>query len=131
MGARAREDKIELMVESDRFNRRVGLITNYYDLEWLGLNGHDFCGGFGSQHLPQLLRFCQENPDYHIVSCDGPGRCVNRLLLEKDFYMLANKDKDPALVLNYLLDPEWPTLLEEGISSALAELDHIKNRRKR
>ena len=126
MSARAKENKIELMVQSEDFNRQVGLINNYYDLEWLGLTGQDFSGAFGSWHLPQLIDFCRENPEYHIVSSDGPGRFVNCLLPDKVQYMIANKDNDPALVLNYLLDPQWPLLWEDGISSALAELDNIK-----
>ena len=46
MGARAREDRIELYVSYSDFNRRIGLINNYYDLESLGLKGHDFSGCF-------------------------------------------------------------------------------------
>ena len=131
MGARAREQKIELIVRSRDFNRRVGLITNYYDLEWLGLSGHDFSGLFRSRFLPQLIRFCKENPEYHILTSDGPGRLLNQLVEGKSFYMIGDGDKDPALVLNYLLDPQWPVSYEDGISEALAQLDNIKNRRKR
>jgi hypothetical protein len=43
--------------------------------------------------------------------------------------MIANGDKDPALMLNYLLDPNWLLNHEDGVSSALAELDDIKNGR--
>ena len=130
MSARARENKIELIVESEEFNRRVGLITNFYDIEWLGLSGHDFCGSFRCCFLPQLIQFCKDNPEYHILTSDGPGRLINRLVYGKDFYKIGDGDTDPALVLNYLLDPQWPILWEDGISYALAELDHIKNRRK-
>ena len=131
MGARSRVNKIELMVESDRFNRRVGLITIFYDLEWLGLSGHDFSGLFRSCFIPQLIQFCKENPEYHILTSGGPGRLLNHLVEGKSFYMIGDGDKDPALVLNYLLDPQWPISYEDGISEALAELNNIKNRRKR
>ena len=73
MGARARVNKIELIVESGDFNRRVGIITNFYDLEGLGLSSHDFSGSFGQQCLPKLIQFCRENRAYHILSSDGPG----------------------------------------------------------
>ena len=43
--------------------------------------------------------------------------------------MIGDGDQDPALVLNYLLDPQWPVLAEDGISAAQAELQNIKNRR--
>ena len=131
MGARARENKIELIVQSRDFNRRVGLIKNYYDLEWLGLSGHDFCRAFRRCFLPQLIQFCKENPEYHIVTSDGPGRLINRLVEEKSFYLIGVGEKDPALVLNYLFDPHWPVSYEDGVSAALAELDNLKNRRKR
>ncbi|MBM4254147.1 MAG: hypothetical protein FJ146_19450 [Deltaproteobacteria bacterium] len=130
MGARARVDKIELYVSYSDFNRRIGLINNYYDLVSLGLEGHDFSGCFMCDDLSQLIDFCREHRQYHIVTCDGPGRRVNRLIQGKDYYMLANGDRDPALVLNYLLDPDWPLSYEDGVSSALAELDNIKNGRK-
>ena len=127
MGARAREDRIQLYVSYRDFNLRVGLINNYYDLESLGLKGHDFGGCFMCDELGQLITFCRDNRQYHIVSCDGPGRRVNTLIHGKDYYMLANGDRDPALVLNYLLDPNWPLSYEDGVSSALAELNDIKN----
>ena len=130
MVARAKENKIELLVRYQDFNRRVGLVNNYCELEFLGLTGQDFSGAFRGRYLPQLVQFCKDNPDYHILSGDGPGRLVNRLILERNYYMIGDGDQDPALVLNYLLDPQWPVLAEDGISAALAELEHIKNRRK-
>ncbi len=129
MGARAREDVMVLYVNYSEFNRRIGLITNYYDLESLGLRGHDFSGTFSRRQLVQLIRFCEINRQYHIVTCDGPGRSINRLIHGKSYYMIANGDKDPALMLNYLLDPNWLLNHEDGVSSALAELDDIKNGR--
>ncbi len=130
MSARARPDKIELIVSFSDFNRRAGVITNFYDLWALGLRGHDFCGCFGYRDLPQLEAFCSNDDEYHIVTCDGPGRSVNRLIRGKHIYMIANGDRDPALTLNYLLDPEWEVSYEDGISSALAKLEDIKNGRK-
>jgi len=131
MGARAREQQIELIVRSRDFNRRVGLITNYYDLEWLGLVGHDFSGSFDYRFLTQLQRFCKDHPEYHILSSDGPGRLINCFVEGKDFYQLGDADADPALVLNYLLDPQWSLSYEDCINAALTEIDNIKNRRKR
>jgi hypothetical protein len=130
MGARALENKMVLYVNYSAFCKRIGLLNNYYDLEALGLEAHDHSGSFFSHDLPELIAFCREHPEYHIVTCDGPGRRVNRLIHGKSYYMLANGDPDPALMLNYLLDPMWPLIYEEGISSALAELDDIKNGRK-
>ena len=129
MGARAKENHVELIVKYTAFKSRVGLITNYYDLEWLGFTGHDFSGSFDPCHVPQLEAFCSDNPDHHIVSCVAPGRYVNTLVTGDHIYLLANKDKDPSIVLNHLLDPEWSLIVEDGIGTALAEIHDIKNRR--
>jgi hypothetical protein len=42
MAAQGYKHKIELTLQSKEFKRRVGLITNYYELEWLRLGGNDF-----------------------------------------------------------------------------------------
>ena len=130
MAARANGEKAVLYFKSRDFYQRVGVINNFHELEWLGLAGHDFSGTFGSWMLPELIRFCRDNPEYHILSSNGPGRVVNQLLEGKVYYMIANGDRDPTLTLNQILDPYWPVLFEDGISSALSELDNIKNRRK-
>ena len=102
------------------------------DLEWLGFSGHDFAGSFNPCHLPRLLTFCDQNPDHHVVSIVAPGRYVNKLVPGEDHtYLLANNDKDPCIILNHLLDPEWPLIVEDSVSAALAEIRDIKNRRKR
>ena len=80
--------------------------------------------------MTQLEAFCADNPYHHMVSSTGPGRFSNKFVQEYRFYLLGNKDKDPSRVLNFLLDPEWSLIVEDGISSALAEIDGIKNRRK-
>ena len=131
MDVRVKANKVELIVNSEEFNRRVGLISNFHELEWLGLSGHDFSGVFTSSFLPSLIEFCKCNSDHHILTCDAPGRLLNGLVEGEDFYMIGNGDKDPALVLNYLLDPLWPVAYEDGIRSALAELNNIKDRRNR
>ena len=128
MGARAITAKVELSVSSDEFNRRVGLISNFYELEWLGLNGHDFSGVFTIRDLPSLIEFCRVHRNHHILTLVGPGRMLNRLVEGGNFFMIGNGDKDPGLLLNYLLDPLWPVAYEDGINSALTELDNIKNR---
>ena len=131
MGARAKENRVELIVNYTAFKSRVGLITNYYDLEWLGFTGHDFSGRFDPTYVRQLITFCDQNPDHHIVSVVVPGRYVNKLVLGSRSYKIANKDRDPGIVLNHLLDPEWPLIVEDGVSAALAELSDIKNGHKR
>jgi len=130
MGARAKEKKVELMVNRREFFDRVGMVTNYYELVGLGLDGHDFCGLFSKKILPELRTFCTDNPEYHLVSSAGVGRFVNSLREDADFYMIAKGDRNPALELNFLLDPKWPAIYEEGMATAIAEINNIKNGRK-
>ncbi|MBM4253979.1 MAG: hypothetical protein FJ146_18585 [Deltaproteobacteria bacterium] len=127
MGAKANHSKVELMVIFDDYFDRVGVVKNFYELERLGLTGHDFCGCFGTDLLPSLKMFIAENPTYHIVSSLGEGRVVNRLCENARSYLIANGDSEPLLELNFLLDPQWPLIYEDGMAAAIAELNNIKN----
>jgi len=129
MGAKANHSKVELMVSYDDYFRRVGAVKNFFELERLGLTGHDFCGIFDTTQLPALENFVAQHPTYHIVSSLGKGRYVNRFCENANSYLIANGDRDPLLQLNFLLDPQWPLIYEEGMAAAIAELNNIKNSR--
>ncbi|MBM4254140.1 MAG: hypothetical protein FJ146_19415 [Deltaproteobacteria bacterium] len=129
MGAKANQTKVELLVNYDEFFVRVGAVRNFYELEWLRLTGHDFCGMFGKAQLPALKNFVAQHPTYHIVSSLRNGRYANRLCADANSYLIANGDRDPSLELNFLLDPQWPLIYEEGMAAAIAELNNIKNSR--
>ncbi|MBM4254109.1 MAG: hypothetical protein FJ146_19255 [Deltaproteobacteria bacterium] len=130
MGARTKTNKAELMVSRRKFFDRVGVVTNFYELELLGLAGHDFCGLCIKSLLPQLIKFTEINPEYHIVSSVGVGRFANRYCEDADAYLIANGDRDPLIEVNYLLDPLWPVIWEDGMAAAIAEINNIKNGRK-
>ncbi|MBM4254139.1 MAG: hypothetical protein FJ146_19410 [Deltaproteobacteria bacterium] len=129
MGARAKTNKAELMVNYKEFFHRVGAVKNFYELERLGLTGHDFSGCFDPNLLPILESFITKNPTYHLVSGVGNGRVVNRRCTDARSYLIANGDRDPLLELNFLLDPRWPLIYEEGMAAAMAEINNIKNGR--
>ena len=128
MGARANENKMTLLVDIDEFYDRVGLVWDYYELEWLGFKPFDYIGNFDSEELPQLLEFCRLNPEYHIVSGFKGGRMINKLVPEARGYWLANGDGDPSLILNFLLDPNLSLVTEDVITAAAAVFRDIKNR---
>ena len=128
MGARANENKMTLMVDTNEFYDRVGLVWNYYELEWLGFKPFDYSGNFDPEELPQLLDFCRLNPEYHIVSGFKGGRMINKLIPEARGYWLANGDRDPSLMFNFLLNPNLPLVMEEIITAASAVFRDIKNR---
>ena len=130
MGAIANENKMTLLVDSREFKERVGLVWNYYELEWLGFKPFDYCGDFRPKELPQLQEFCRLNPEYQIVSGIGGGRKINKLIPNARSYWLANGDRDPSLMVNFLLNPNLPLIMEDVITAAAAVFRDIKNRRK-
>jgi hypothetical protein len=128
MAGVADPSRIELYTDTLAFSERVGIIRNYYELEFLGLNGQGFSGIFSFESAAFLCKFCEENPEFHIVSGVAPGRYVNTYEPGSRIYLLASGDPNPTLVLNHLISPDWQLINEDTISSALAELDKIKNR---
>jgi hypothetical protein len=131
MGATSNKDKMTLIVDTNEFYDRVGLVWNYYELEWLGFKPFDYSGNFDLDDLPQLQEFCQLNPEYHIVSGFPGGRKINKFVPDARCYWIANGDKDPTLMLNFLLNPNLPLIMEDVITAATAVLRDIKNRRER
>jgi len=125
MGATGREDHTELIVDMDEFNRRVGFVSSYLELEWLGFKTESYGGSFRARRLPELFAFCAANPDYHIMTYTDLGRVANKCVPDKDLYFLAKGDKNPCLVLNHLIDPARALVAEETIGSALAVLNDV------
>ena len=125
MSATAREDHIELIVDISDFIRRVGFVNSYLELEWLGFKTESYGGSFRARRLPELVAFCAENPEYHIITYTDLGRIANKYVPDKDLYMLANGDKNPSLVLNHLIDPARTLVAEETVCSALAVLNNV------
>lgn len=129
MGARANENKMTLLVDTNEFYDRVGLVWNYYELEWLGFKPFDYSGDFETEELPQLLEFCRLNPEYHIVSDRGDSRMLNKFVPNARSYWLASGDRDPSLVLNFFANPNLALVMEDVITAAAAVFRDIKNRR--
>ncbi|MCX6106204.1 MAG: hypothetical protein NTY08_10285 [Proteobacteria bacterium] len=127
MGATANQANIELLVSAIEFRARVGLVDDYFELEWLGFKLDNLCGIFRSADLTPLIEFCSNHPEYHIVSTIAPGRYVNKYVPDGCSYALANGDKNPTIMLNHLLDPQWPLILEDAISAAFTEPHDVKN----
>ena len=129
MAALANPSRIELYTDCDVFESKVGLIRNYYHLEFVGIQAQSVSGCFRLDSAEMLLEFCLTNPEFHIVSCVAPGRYVNYYEPGDHVYFLADGDRNPTLVLNHLISPDWHLEYEDMVSSALAEVDKIKSRR--
>jgi hypothetical protein len=59
------------------------------------------------------------------------GRKINKFVQDARGYWLAIGDKDPSLLLNFLLDPNLPLIMEDVITEATSVLRDIKNRGER
>ncbi len=124
MTASGSEDRVELMVDIHQYFRRVGMISDFRELAWLGFDMGIYLSIFPQHLAAQLLTFCRENPEYHVVTSVDPGRWVNKYVPDCRCYKLANGDKNPNLVLNPLVSPERALVDEEVICSALTMLNN-------
>ena len=55
-----------------------------YELEWLGFYLNKVGGLFDDPPRAQLETFCEENPEYHIMTTTAPGLLVNQYVPAKD-----------------------------------------------
>ena len=129
MGAVANDQRIELIVDSLAFQKRVKMIYDCADLNWLGLTPFDLIGGFCEADQQLLLSFCAENPHFHIVSCDGERR-YNRFLPDFRIYYLAAGERNPYLVCNPWVNPLRPIIDEDVFGKWCCEPHEVNRRRK-
>ena len=126
MAASGYGDRVELIVDINEFWNRVGIIGDYYELQWLGFNLEPFPSVFRPEHIPEMLTFCRENPEYHVVTSITPGRLLNKYVPGRKVYKLAKGDQNPNLLLNPLVNPLRALVDEEVICAALAILGDVK-----
>ena len=103
----AKEKKDRLFSDYNEFRDFVGLLDDAELFEGLGIKPDGDHGEFEFNRLPELKRFCERNPNYHIATAttdfddvcggfctiDNCIRFVNRM----DYY-LAYGSKDAAFV---------------------------------
>ena len=126
MAACGQQDKLELITSVADFFRRTGIVADYRELEWLGFKLDNYIGIFSKKYLPQLLEFCEANPEYHIVTSTEPGRLVNAYIPGKKTYNLAKGDPSSNLVHNRFLDPRRPLIDEDLTCKALTMINESK-----
>ncbi len=80
------------------FRLRAGLLMDL-DFALLGITPTTQLGFFSRNRLAELLAYCRNNPEYHIVSFlqDAPFK-VNAVVEDAAFYMLGQGDSDPELM---------------------------------
>ena len=125
MGARFKENLIEVTDDYQSFLKRTGTLTYYKDLEDMGFQMFNVCGFFMVTQTSELLQFCEDNPNYHILTMTRPGYYENRYVPDQMVYHLANGEKNPNLVLNLFLHKNPELFLEEGFAKALAIISQV------
>ena len=131
MGLKRHEPHWEVTDDLHGFYRRTGILYWYTELEWLGFYLNNVGGTFDDSHREQIEQFCEENPEYHIMTVIAPGLLVNHYVPAKDnLYHLARGDKSPNLVLDSLLHKNLELLIEEGLAEAFAMIPDVDDRDK-
>ena len=119
MGASAKEEQLEIIESRLKFSKRVGMIDFARDVEPLGFKLSSVSAIFGEKELKALIRFCDENPDYHIVSYVGPYIYRNKYIPRCFPYFLAHGDANQNLLCHPYHNGSYE-LYHEDIQQKLA-----------
>ena len=120
MGARFKENLIEVTDDCHAFFIQTGTLCYYEEVEALGFKTFDVIGHFMGSDAGKLVEFCKDHPNYHIVTVTRSGYYENRYVPDQSLYYLANGDPNPHLVLNLFLHKNPELFAEEGLAKALA-----------
>ena len=86
------------------FCRRIGVIYCADRLHALGLVPRCIMGSFWERDIPTLEKFCEENPEYHIITHVKALHKINRYVKGGLNYSLGDGDDNP--ILSQKLPPE-------------------------
>lgn len=89
---------MKIINDNSEFHRRTGLLLDL-EFEPIDLIPNGLLGVFDRHRLPELMSFCNENPQYHVISFlkYAPIK-VNTAIHAAAFYMLGEGDNDPELM---------------------------------
>lgn len=91
---------MKLTYDHHEFSQRVREISDYDKLTELGFTTQTLSGIFFPSDANSLLRFCAENPEYHLTSSLGNCIIVNRYEPQGKTFKLAEGDRDPEYALD-------------------------------
>ena len=88
---------MKIIFDSQEFSERTQLVGDH--LDFFGIEPDTRLGHFFPNRLDELLRYCEQYPEFHIVSelKNGAGK-INRPIENAVFYLLAEGDADPNLI---------------------------------
>lgn len=97
---------MKVLHDYGEFFRKVGLLC---DLKYSYGIDLEPCWGvlglFKPHRLPELKKYIEEHPEYHIISEIDDSVILNRLINNSFGYYLAEGDKDPELTYVPYVDP--------------------------
>ena len=86
---------------NSQFHLRTGMILCLDRLTAMGLTPRLPVGSFFEKDTESLLKFCEENPQFHIVTRMSAALRINRYVPGGRRYYLAEGDNDPSLRLEF------------------------------
>ncbi len=79
------------------FRQRTAVLVDY-EFEDVSIEPDSMIGTFETSRLEELKQFCQENPNYHIISELNFCLYFNKVLPNAQQFYLGQGDENPDLV---------------------------------
>ena len=108
-----------------RLTGRIGAAIQVWEL---GIEDNDYSARFSEDRIPMLQRFCENNPQFHIMSRLGKNLCNNHIP-GASYYYLASGNKEPSLSCEVNTDMSKASLLELEQSETFAEFSELQRDR--
>ncbi len=86
---------MKIIYDYDEFHNRTKPIRDHFDLD--DIFPDTLTGVFFPSRLKELIQYCTERPEYHIMSYLPKQVKVNRAVDAACFYLLGTGDADPDL----------------------------------
>ena len=125
MGASAKEEQLEIIENMVEFSKRVGMIDFAEDVEPLGFKLVSVTATFGDREIESLISFCNENPQYHIVTEISSFVYRNKYVPEGDCWHIADGDANPNLLRHPYLNSSFELYLEDIQQKLAAKITEI------
>lgn len=95
---------MKILSDIEEFNRRTRPLMDV-DFALIDIVPTTRLGFFSKGRLPELILFCQNNPEYHIMSTlKNTLIKVNTVIDMAAFYMLGQGERDPELMFLLYMD---------------------------
>jgi hypothetical protein len=85
-----------MLIDDLHFMLEIGQQTvgHLIDLDFIPMNPSHL---FYAEDIPNMKKYCKDNPEFHIYSKPFNSKYVNYYLEDAEYYGLANMNADPEL----------------------------------